>query len=161
MLRSQKLTRDQALPKIKHYCAYQERSHKEVKEKLYAFGLYKQDVEVLLAQMIEEGYLNEQRFAEQFAGGKFRMKQWGRKKIERELQQRQVSAYCIKKGLQQISDTDYVHTIEKLATQKWLLLKGEMNIFIKKRKLQDYLLQKGFELALVKQAIEKVNRASD
>lgn len=157
MLRSQKLTRDEALPKIKHYCAYQERSHKEVKEKLYSLGLYKQDVELLISQMIEEGYLNEQRFATQFAGGKFRMKQWGKKRIEQELQQKQVSPYCIKKALQQIDNTDYTTTLEKLASKKWDQLKGEMNIFIKKRKLQDYLLQKGYEIPLVKQQLAQLS----
>ncbi|HEV8079593.1 MAG TPA: hypothetical protein VGP43_02700 [Chitinophagaceae bacterium] len=77
-----KLTKEQALPKIKLYCAYQERCHKEVKEKLYSLGLYKKDVEQLISQMIEENYLNEERFAIQYAGGKFRMNKWGRIKIK-------------------------------------------------------------------------------
>ena len=65
---------EKALQKIKHFCSYQERSHQEVKEKLYSFGLYKADVELLLSQMIEENYLNEERFAIAFAGGRFRIK---------------------------------------------------------------------------------------
>ena len=73
----QRLSKEQAWQKIKHYCAYQERSHYEAKQKLYSFGLYSNEVEDLLSRLIEEDYLNEERFAEQFAGGKFRMKQWG------------------------------------------------------------------------------------
>lgn len=148
-----KLTKEQALPKIKQYCAYQERCHREVKEKLYSFGLYKKDVEVLMANLIEENYLNEERFAIQYAGGKFRMKQWGRVKIKYALRQKQVSEYCIKKALKEISDAGYNKTLEKLAEQKIKTLLGEKNIFVKKRKLQDYLLQKGYEMELVKEIV--------
>jgi regulatory protein len=88
-----------ALQKAKHFCGYQERCHNEVKEKLYSFGLKKHDVEILLCQLIEEDYLNELRFAEQFAGGKFRMKQWGKIKIVYELKQKRISEYIIKKAI--------------------------------------------------------------
>jgi len=145
-----KLSKEQALPKIKQYCTYQERCHAEVKEKLYAFGLYKKDVEQLMSQLIEENYLNEERFAIQYAGGKFRMNQWGRIKIKYALKQKQVSDYCIKKALKEINESDYKKTLQKLAEQKLKTLKGEKNIFIKKRKLQDYLLQKGYEGELVR-----------
>ncbi len=64
-----KLTKEQALYKIKQYCIYQERCHEEVKEKLYSFRLYKTDVEETLSKLIEENYLNEERFAIQYAGG--------------------------------------------------------------------------------------------
>jgi len=152
----QKLTPEQALQKAKHYCAYQERSHAEVKEKLYGFGLYKKDVEQLLSTLIEENYLNEERFAMAYAGGKFRIKQWGRVKIAHALKQKQVSAYCIKKALQQIDDDDYTKTLQKLFDEKLKTLKSEKNIFIKKRKLQDHLLQKGFESDLVRELVSKM-----
>ena len=103
----QTFTPDQALPKAKHYCAYQERCHSEVKDKLYSFGLNKKEVEQILSQLIEENYLNEERFAIQFAGGRFRIKQWGRVKIKYELKQKQVSEYSIKKALEQIKETEY------------------------------------------------------
>ncbi|MGN6492534.1 MAG: regulatory protein RecX [Agriterribacter sp.] len=151
MMQNQYVTKEQALQKLKHYCAYQERSHLEVKEKLYSLGQRKQEVDMVIAQLIEEGYLNEERFAIQFAGGKFRMKQWGRKKIMQGLKEKQVSPYCIKKALAQIDDEEYMETLNKQASKKWQSLKGEKNIFIKKRKLQDYLLQKGFEYELVKE----------
>ena len=146
-----KLSKEQALPKIKQYCTYQERCHAEVKEKLYAFGLYKKDVEQLMSQLIEENYLNEERFAIQYAGGKFRMNQWGRIKIKYALKQKQVSDYCIKKALKEINESDYKKTLHKLAEQKLKTLKREINIFIKKKKLQDYLLQKGYERELVRE----------
>lgn len=146
-----RLPREKALQKIKHYCGYQERCHAEVKEKLYGMGLWKKDVEEILSQLIEENYLNEERFAILFAGGKFRMKQWGKVKIQYELKQKKISEYCIKKAIREIDDDVYQKVLQKLASQKLSLLKGEKNIFIKKRKLQDYLLQKGYELQLVNQ----------
>lgn len=154
------LTKEQALQKARHYCGYQERSHADVKEKLYSFGLRKQEVEELLAQLIEDDYLNEERFARQFAGGHFRMKKWGRVKITYELKQKRVSDYCIKKGLKEIDEADYLKTLEKLAEDKWASLKSEPNLFAKLRKAQDYLLQKGYESGLITRAIGKIRGAS-
>lgn len=145
----QQLTKEQAHQKAKHYCAYQERCHSEVKEKLYGFGLHKKEVEELLSTLIEEDYLNEERFAIQFAGGRFRMKHWGRVKIRYELKQKQVGEYIIKKAIKVIDEKDYKATLYKLFEQKMKQLSAEKNPFIKKRKLQDYLLQKGFELSLI------------
>lgn len=152
----QKLTREQALPKIKQYCAYQERCHTEVKEKLYSLGLYKKDIEILMANLIEENYLNEERFAILYAGGKFRMKQWGRVKIKYALKQKYVGEYCIKKALKEISEAEYIKTLEKLAEQKLKTLKSEKNIFVKKSKLQDHLLQKGYEVDLVRGVVNNL-----
>ena len=138
-----------AFRKIKHYCAYQERAHAEVKKKLYGYGLYKNEVEQLISRLIEENYLNEERFAIAFAGGKFRIKQWGKNKIKYELAQKQVSAYCIKKAIASISDEDYEKTLAKLAADKLKTLQGETNIFTKKSKLQNYLVGKGYEFEVV------------
>ena len=150
------LGKEQALQKARHYCGYQERSHKEVKEKLYALGLHKQQVEESLSQLIEEDYLNEERFAQQYAGGKFRMKQWGRVKIKYELKQKQVSEYCIKKAMKEIDAADYEKTLERLATAKWKTLNTEKNIFNKLRKTQDYLMQKGYEPDLIKEVLVRL-----
>ncbi len=150
----QQLTKEQAHQKAKHYCAYQERCHSEVKEKLYSFGLRKTDVEELLSKLIEENYLNEERFAVQFTGGRFRMKQWGRVKIRYELKQKQVSEYVIRKALKTIDEDDYQSTLFKLYEQKQQQLSSEKNIFIKKRKLQDYLLQKGYEMQLINELMK-------
>lgn len=155
-MEKQFLTPDQAFQKIKQYCAYQERCHGEVKEKLYSFSLYKKEVEEILSKLVEENYLNEERFAIQYAGGKFRMKQWGRVKIKYSLKQKQVSEYCIKKALAAIPEADYSRALQKLFDQKLKTLRSEKNIFIKKRKLQDHLLQKGYEPGLVKELAETI-----
>ena len=147
---------EKAFAKAKYYCAYQERSHAEVKKKLYGFGLYKNEVELLMSQLIEENYLNEERFAMAFAGGKFRIKQWGKIKIKFELKQRQVSDYSIKKALAAISDDDYEKTLQKLAEEKLATLKSEKNIFTKKSKLQNYLVGKGYEFNLVAGVLKDV-----
>ena len=139
----------QILQKAKHYCAYQERCHSEVREKLYGFGLRKNEVEDLISKLIEENYLNEDRFAVQFAGGKFRIKQWGRVRIRHELKSKQVSEYCIRRALATLDEMDYLNTLKKLAAAKMKLLKSERNILIRKRKLQSHLLQKGFERDLI------------
>jgi regulatory protein len=150
------LTPDQALQKAKHYCSYQERCHTEVKEKLYGFGLRKNDVEPLLSQLIEEGYLNEERFAVQFAGGKFRIKGWGRNRITNELKQRQVSDYSIKTALKEVNEQDYQATLEKLARMKWENLEEENDSQAQYKKTQDYLLYKGYEWNLIQEVMKKI-----
>ena len=154
MLYKKQLTKEQAVQKAKHYCGYQERSHYEVREKLYALGMHKQQVEELISQLIEENYLNEERFAIEFAGGKFRMKQWGRVKIKYELKQKKVSEYCIKKAIKQIDEDDYLKSLNTLARKKWNSIKGEgVNHFVKMSKTTTYLMQKGFESDLIQAAI--------
>ena len=155
MLYKKSLTNEQALQKLKHYCAYQERSHQEVKEKLFQLGVWKKEHDAIIAALIEENYLNEERFAIAFAGGKFRIKQWGRVKIRYELKQKQVSEYSIKKALKQIDETDYHRTLEKLLKEKYTQLKGEQWM-VRKKKTADHLIAKGFEQDLVRSYIEKL-----
>ena len=159
MIRKNYLTPDQAFQKLKHFCGYQERTHQEVKDKLYSLGLWKQDVETTLSKLIEEDYLNEERFAKAFAGGKFRMKQWGRVKIIYEMKQKGISAYCMKIGLREIDQDEYEKTLRKLAEKKLATLGGEKNGFTKKRKLMDYLLQKGYERDLCLAIINEQTRS--
>lgn len=148
------LTKEQALQKLKHYCAYQERCHSEVKEKLYQLGVWKKDHDEIMAALIEENYLNEERFAIAFAGGKFRVKQWGRVKIKYELKQKQVSEYSIKKAMKQIDEEEYLSVLNKLAKEKYAALKSEQYL-VRKKKTMDYLQAKGFEADLVRKAVEK------
>jgi len=152
----QYFTPQQSVPKIKQYCAYQERCHAEVRDKLYSFGLNKLEVDEIISTLITENYLNEERFAIHYAGGKFRMKQWGKNKIKQALKQKQVSDYCIKKALKEIDESDYKKTFQKLTEQKMKTLKSEKNIFTKKRKLQDYLLMRGYETQIVAEAVKKI-----
>lgn len=148
------LSKEQALQKLKQYCAYQERSHHEVKSKLYDLGVWKKDHDEIIAALIEDNYLNEERFAIAFAGGKFRMKQWGRVKIKYELKQRHVSEYCIKKAMKEIDEATYLATLTRLAEEKYAALKGEQYL-VRKKKTQDYLIQKGYELDLVIASVAK------
>ena len=161
MLYKNQLTKEQVLQKLKHYCGYQERCHREVKEKLYNLGVWKKEHDEIMATLIEEGYLNEERFAIAFAGGRFRMKQWGRVKIKYELKQKQVSDYSIRKALKQINEEEYMTTLKKLAEEKHASLKDEQYL-VREKKTMDYLLQKGFEpellIAAIKAITEKKSR---
>ncbi|MCW3082179.1 regulatory protein RecX [Segetibacter sp.] len=155
MFSSQRFSKEEALKKIKNYCSYQERSHNEVKEKLYSFGLFKVETEEILSILIEENYLNEERFAKQFAGGKFRMKQWGRRKIQYELQQKGVNKQNIKLGLKEIEEKQYEAVLQKLAAKKWKELSGEQYL-VRQAKTNAYLLQKGYEQSLISTVINSL-----
>lgn len=143
----------QSLQKLKQYCAYQERCHLEVRDKLQSLRAGRSESEEIIAILISENYLNEERYAIQFAGGKFRMKQWGKNKIKQALKLKQISEYCIRKALENIDSDEYEKTFQKLTQQKLATLKSEKNIFIKKRKLQDFLLQKGYESDLIRRML--------
>jgi regulatory protein len=145
---TQPLTKEQALQKLRHYCGYQERCHSEVKEKLWQLRVNRKEHDEIIASLIEDDYLNEERFAIQFAGGKYRIKQWGRVKIKYELKQKQVSEYSIKKALKQIDEKDYIKILNKLAEKRYAALKDEQWM-VRKKKTIDYLIQRGFELELI------------
>ena len=142
------LTVEQALEKLKHYCAYQERCHSEVKEKLYSLGVWKKDHDGIISTLIEENYLNEERFAMAYAGGKWRVKHWGRVRIKYELKQKQISEYCIKKALKQIDEEEYLRVLNELAEAKYRSLKSDQYL-VRKKKTIDYLVNRGFEIPLV------------
>lgn len=145
-------TPEKAYAKIRHYCAYQERSHQEVKDKLYGMGLHQKDVDTILYQLIEENFLNEARFASQYAGGHFRIKKWGRVKITYELRQKRVSPYNIKAALKEIPEADYLATLQQLANAKWAQLKGNTPLS-RQAKTSAYLLRKGYEGGLVQEVV--------
>lgn len=150
------LTKEQALQKARHYCAYQERSHAEVKEKLFQLGVWKKEQDEIIASLIEDNYLNEERFAIAFAGGKHRIKHWGKVKIRYELKQKQVSDYCIKKALKQFDDDDYLRALTVLASDKYESLKGEQYL-VRKKKTIDYLHYKGYESELITAVMKDIS----
>lgn len=141
---------------IWHYCNYQERSHKEVRNRLYESGCKTPEVEQLISELIEAGLLNEERYARSIARGKFQLKKWGRNKIIQSLKQQQVSAYCIRKALTEIDPDEYLNTLAKLAAKKWQELKSERGPLIKKAKLFRYLLQKGYEHDLINDIYKEI-----
>ena len=143
--------------KLANFCAYQERAQQEVRDKLYEYGMSKDEVEEILSDLISENFLNEERFALQFAGGHFRIKGWGKVKINHALKQKRVSAYNIKKALQSIDLDAYEKTLESLATKKWNTLKGERGLS-RMAKTQAFLYQRGFEPQLIQPVLQKLNK---
>jgi len=143
-----RLTPDQARLKIQSFCAYQERSHKEVRDKLYSFGLFKDEVDQLCTELIRDNYLNEERFAQAFASGKFRIKKWGWLKIEMQLKQKGISGHCLKQARKEIQDEEYFQVLTELAKAKGKLVKAN-NLFEKKAKVAAFLAGRGFEAELI------------
>lgn len=138
----------EAYLKIRNYCAYQERSHREVKQKLFSFGLRSSEVDEILARLITDGFLNEERFAKAFAGGKFRMKKWGRIKIQNELEMLGLTPRCVKKGLDEIDASDYRQTLQTLLKKKAETIE-EDDTFKVKNRLSRFAIAKGYEPELV------------
>ncbi len=130
--------------KIAKYCAYQERSHLEVEQKLYSFGITSAQVQEVLAWLITENYVNEERYAIAFAGGKFRIKKWGKLKIANRLEQKRISQYSIDKSLSHIDNKDYLDTMEQLIRQKWQSTSAG-NVYELRNKVARYVIGKGFE----------------
>lgn len=149
------LTRKEAFTKICNFCAYQERSQQEVRDKLYSFGLYQDDVENLICDLIEENFINEERYAQIYAGSKFRLKKWGRIKITQHLKQKKISDYCIRSGMKEIDQDDYEKTLEEVLIKKYPGVKGATN-YIRKQKLANYAITRGFERELVWEKIKEV-----
>ncbi|HKJ47988.1 MAG TPA: regulatory protein RecX [Christiangramia sp.] len=141
-------TVEEAMQKLMHFCAYRDRSQKEVEDKLDALRMIPEAKEKIIVNLMQENFLNEERFARSFARGKFRIKKWGRIKITQELKKREISAPIIKLGLSEIKESDYRITLYDLAEKKEEKI-TEPNIFKKKKKLIDHLLRRGYETSLV------------
>ncbi len=156
-MEKKRLGKEQARLSVRRFCAYQERAQQEVRDKLYEYGMSKSEVEEILSELISENFLNEERFAVQFAGGHFRIKSWGKLKITHALKQKRVSTYNIKKALQSIDLDAYEKTLENLATKKWNSLKGGRGLS-RMAKTQAFLYQRGFEPLLIQPVIQKLNK---
>jgi regulatory protein len=143
-----------ALVRAEVWCAYQERCQQEVRDKLYAWGLYPDAVENIIAELITRGFIDEERFAVAFCGGKFRIKKWGRVKLRVELKRRKVSEYCIQKGLAAIDEEDYLKTLKKLAEEKRKSTKEPLPLK-KKYKVMQYLVSRGYESDLVRELVDE------
>ncbi|MGG7666770.1 regulatory protein RecX [Dyadobacter sp. BHUBP1] len=138
------------LQKAASYCAYQERTQDEVKQRLKKWNVWGDEADEIIAELISMNYLSEERFAKTYAGGKFRVKNWGRMKIRQELNRRGLSTYSIEKGMNEIGDEDYVSGLRELLSKKRdLLSKTEADPFKLKQKLARFALGKGYESELV------------
>ncbi|MFT6323570.1 MAG: regulatory protein [Halieaceae bacterium] len=142
----------QALEKATKYCAYQERCQQEVRQKLTSFQLTSNQIEDI-AELIQQNYLNEERFSEAYARGKFRMKSWGKKKITLALRQKEISEYCIKKGMLQIEDTEYITALNTVLEKNYLKYAGIQD-YQRAAKTAQYAIGRGFESSLVWQQLK-------
>ena len=133
---------------MEHYCAYQERSHKEVEQKLSSLKMIPEAREKIVLHLLQNNYLNEERYAKTFVRGKFTIKKWGRRKIQNALKLNGISDYNIKTGLEEIDEDEYLRTLQSLSEKKEASIKGT-NKFFRLKKLQTYLIGRGFEPELV------------
>ncbi|MBT8327749.1 MAG: RecX family transcriptional regulator [Bacteroidia bacterium] len=142
------MTPSEAKKKIAKYCAYQERCHQEVRDKLYGYGLHKNEVEEIIYDMIQLDFINEERFAKAFVRGKFNYKKWGRNRIKLELKRRKISDYCIKKGLAEIDANAYEQILIEVLTKKIESL-SKLKEYQKNYKAAQFVISKGYEPDLV------------
>jgi regulatory protein len=140
---------DEAKSRMERYCAYRERCHKEVTEKLREMRMIPDAVDLIIHHLITKNYLNETRFAKAFVRGKFRIKKWGKNRLVRELKARDISPYNIKLALKEIAESEYLTVFHELSEKRWKQLSSEENLQKKKRKFADYLLYRGWESHLV------------
>jgi regulatory protein len=155
-----KLTPLQAQEKIRNWCAYQERAPKETADKLYEYGLNKSETEQILAGLISDNFLNEERYAGAFASGKFRIKKWGRLKIKAELKAKKISDYSINKALKAIEGEAYEETIRTVLQKKLKTIK-EPNRIRKHYKLLQYAASRGFEKDMIADVLKELSENYD
>ena len=145
-----------AREKIQAYCAYQERCHQEVTRKLKSWGLISEAIELLISELMQFNFLNEERYARSFSRGKFRIKKWGRKKIRAELKKREVYDKCIDFAMEEIDDKAYFETLKEVL-QKKNEHEKESDPYRRKAKLTRYLVSRGYEYDLIRDALEELN----
>jgi regulatory protein len=153
-------TPGEALQKIAAYCAYQERSHREVEDKLRSYGLDEDDAGEIMIRLVREKLLDDERYARSFVRGKHRLKKWGRRRIRLELKQRGLSEYCIKAGLSEIDGDEYYQNLKELLEKKNALEK-ESNPHKRRQKLTAYATQKGYEGEFIQDALREVLEGAD
>ncbi|MFT7065524.1 MAG: regulatory protein [Sediminicola sp.] len=148
-------TLKEATKKLEGYCAYQERCHKEVVQKLRDMRMIPDAIDQIVVHLIDHNFLNEERFAMSYARGKFNIKKWGRNRITQELKQRAISRYIIKKAVSQLDTPAYLDTLDALAKKRLDAIR-ETNIQKRRKKLADYLLYRGWESHLVYEKITEL-----
>ena len=141
-------TVDEAKVKMEYFCSYQERCHREVVEKLQLMRMIPEAIDLIVVHLLEQNFLNEERFACSFARGKHRIKSWGKIRIVNELKFRNISKYNINTALKEISQEEYLSNFHKLADNHWQNM-TERDSLKKRKKFCDFLLRKGFESNLI------------
>ena len=155
MQQNKGLTVEEAQKKLEHYCAYQERCHQEVVRKLRDMGMIHQAIDIIISHLITENYLNETRFSQRYASGKFRIKKWGKQRITRELKARNISPFNIKLALKEIPADEYHQTLEDLA-QKFWQNNVKHNKSVRKKKVIDALRYRGWEAELIYETLRRL-----
>jgi regulatory protein len=146
---------EQVIQKIEHYCAYQDRCHEEVTQKLRSLKMNSEEIDRIIAHLIHDNFLNEERFAKSFARGKHRIKHWGKIRITNELKCRGINQTLINIALKEISPEEYYDTFENLANRNWESIQ-ETNSLKKRKKFCDYMLRRGFESNLVYEKLKEL-----
>lgn len=146
----------EATQRLERYCAYQERCHKEVHQKLRDMRMIPEAIDQIIHHLLQHNFLNETRFSQAFARGKFRTKKWGKNRIVRELKYRAISKYNIIIALKEIPESEYLQTFDILSEKRMNQLASEENLQKKRKKLADYLLYRGWESTLVYEKIREL-----
>lgn len=144
--------------RIKNWCDRQERAHSEVVSKLKSWGVFRDETDQILAELISENYVNEERFARSYARGKFRIKKWGWQKIKINLKQKSVSSYSIAKAAEEIEPDEYLEVLKSILIKKQLLVKAQ-DSWERDQKLMRFAVGRGFEPDKVRKVLESLAKA--
>ncbi|MBT8218348.1 MAG: RecX family transcriptional regulator [Bacteroidia bacterium] len=149
------MTYEEALVKMERYCAYQERCHSDVRKKLIQLGVFGDRLEKVMASLIENNFLNEQRFANSYTSGKYRLKAWGRRKIKHALESKSISNYCVQKAMLEINDLEYQAVLHR-ALHKYLSNLSNLSLFEKRGRLYKYAYNKGYEKEIINIVLNQI-----
>ncbi|MEH6534826.1 MAG: regulatory protein RecX [Psychroserpens sp.] len=148
-------TVDEAQKRLEHYCAYQERCHKEVTQKLYEMRMIPEARDLIIVHLLQHNFLNEERFAKAFVRGKFRIKKWGKQRLQLELKRKDINKTIISLAMKEIDFDDYYDTFNALAEKRVEFIR-ESNLYKKRKKLADYLLYRGWESPMVYEKVREL-----
>ncbi len=143
--------------KIEYYCSYQDRCYKEVEQKLNSFFLIPEAKEKIIIHLIENKYIDEERFAKSFVRGKHNYKSWGKNRIIQELKFREISKRNIDIALKEIPNDVYLDNFHTLAEKNWNSIKEQKGPK-KNKKFVDFLLRKGYESTLIYDKLQELNQ---
>ena len=149
-------TLEEARSRLQRYCAYQERCHKEVYQKLESMHMIPQAIDDIIVSLIQDNYLNETRYAKTFVRGKFKIKKWGKNRLQLELKKKDIGKINIKLAISEIEEGEYIEVFNALAEKRWLQLDGQ-RLLVRKKKLMDYLFYRGWESHLVYDKIRELS----
>ncbi|WP_274474777.1 regulatory protein RecX [Mangrovimonas aestuarii] len=141
-------TVDEAISKMEHFCAYQERCHQEVRQKLVEMRMIPEAMDMIVGHLLQNNFLNEERFSKTFVRGKFRIKKWGKRRLIQELKKREISKFNINLAIREIEDGEYLEVFNTLIEKRWESVM-ESDVYKKKKKVADYMLYRGWESSLV------------